>query len=124
MGRENLIQKLKTGITALAILGSSYINFTTAQEIYKPKYNEITTHHIIKEIQKENAFITPKILDDISSQSKQIVKENYNGDSYNTENAKNLMKKLDSEIFQKYPELNIYTRLWRDSKDPICYHKS
>ncbi len=115
---KNLIQKLKTGIIGASLIGASYFNSfnANAQENYTPKYNT-TTHYIIKEIQKENAFVSPKTLDEIIDKSKKIIKENYDGNPYNTEQAKNLMKKINSEIIEKYRELDL------DKSQP-CYFRS
>lgn len=104
MGKKDFIQKLKTGIIGLSLISSSYFNSfnTNAQnESYHPEYNT-TTHYIMKEIQKEGPSINLKNLDNIISQTKIIIKENYKGDPYNTKEAKQLMEKIEDLIEKKY----------------------
>lgn len=108
---KSLIQKLKTGLIGLSIIGASYFNYVQAQENYMPKYNT-TTHYIIKEIQKEDAYINLKTLDRIIDQSKRIITKK----NYSEQEAKNLIQKIDSEIIEKYPEL--------DDSIQSCYFKS
>lgn len=109
---KGLLGKLKTGFVGLALIGVSYFN-AKAQENYIQR--NTTTHYIIKEIQKESPYIELKTLDGIIDESKKIVNENYKGDPYNTEEAKNLMEKL-SKIIENYPELT--------NNDETCYRKS
>ncbi|MEK6817616.1 MAG: hypothetical protein AABX80_02335 [Nanoarchaeota archaeon] len=119
---KGLLEKLKLGLATAGLVGFSSFNSANAQsqekENYIPKYNtstykNTTTHYIIKEIQKENAFVSPKTLDDIIDQSKKIITKK----NYTEQEAKNLMQKLNSEIIEKYPELN-------QNKNQSCYFKS
>lgn len=107
MSKKGLIQKLKTGIAGLGLIGLTYFNPADAQtqikKNYQPKYNT-TTHYIIKEIQKESPYINLKTLDNVIDESKKIVKENYKGDPYNTKEAKQLMEKIGNLIYRQFPE--------------------
>ena len=108
---KNLIQKLKTGFIGLGLIGASYFNPVKSQENYQPKYNT-TTHYIIKEIQKEDAYINLKTLDKIINESKTIVAKK----NYTEKEAKDLMEKINSRIIEKYPKL--------DDEKQSCYYKS
>ena len=112
MNGKRFIQKLKTEFIGASLIGLSYFN-SFAQENYIPKYNT-TTSYIIKNIQKENSPIHLKTLDEIISQSKKIVKENYKGNPYDEENAKNLVKEIGNLINKKNPLL--------EEKNP-CYKR-
>ncbi len=105
---KGLIKKLLTGSL---LAGTLFFNSATAQENYVSKYNT-TTHYILKEIQKENAFTSPKTLDNIIDQSKKIITKK----NYTEEEAQDLMKKINSEIIEKYPELK--------KNNQSCYYKS
>ncbi len=105
------MQKLKMGFAGLGLIGASYFNSANAQENYQPKYNT-TVHYIIKEIQKENAFINLKTLDKIINESKTIVSKK----NYTEKEAKDLMEKINSRIIEKYPRL--------DDEKQSCYYKS
>jgi|AntAceMinimDraft_17_1070374.scaffolds.fasta_scaffold04841_3 tetratricopeptide (TPR) repeat protein len=100
MINKTFLNKLKIGFTTLALLGFTSFNSIKAQD-YQPKYNT-TTHYIIKEIQKENSFITPKILDNAIDISKKIITKQ----NYTEHEAKDLMRKIDSSIFKQNPNLN------------------
>ena len=100
MINKTFLNKLKIGFTTLALLGFTSFNSIKAQD-YQPKYNT-TTHYIIKEIQKENSFITPKILDNTIDISKKIITKQ----NYTEHEAKDLMRKIDSSIFKQNPNLN------------------
>lgn len=101
MGGKNLIQRLKTGTIVAAILGLATFNSfnATAQTTPKdhiPKYNT-TTHQIIKEIQKESGYMTLDVIDGIIDESKTYINKKEN---YTREEAKNLMRKIDSAVFE------------------------
>lgn len=106
MGGKGLVKKLKLGLTGLAIAGFNYFNSSNANAQtngdYPLEYNT-TTRYIMKNIQKEGPYINLKTLDSIIDESKIVVKENYFGDPYDTENAKLLMKELGSIISKKIP---------------------
>ena len=114
-----LSNKLKLFSAGLAIAGFTYMNFNsataqTSEKNYIPKYNT-TTHYIIKEIQKDNAYIELKTLDKIIDESKKIVKENYKGDPYNTKEVRSLIEKF-SKIIEEFQSLT--------NNDETCYRKS
>ncbi|MDP2672225.1 MAG: tetratricopeptide repeat protein [Nanoarchaeota archaeon] len=100
---DGLLKKLKIGLATAGLTIFSLTNFNSAkaQENYIPKYNT-TTHYIIKEIQKENTLITPEILDRAIDLSKEIITKQ----NYTEQEARNLMKKIDSTIFKQNPDLD------------------
>ena len=110
--------KAQEQVSSCAIFGNKIeTTYKKPAEKYIPKYNT-TTHYIIKEIQKENAFITEKTLDEIIDKSKGIVGLNYKRDSYKTENAKNLMQKINSEVIEKFLKIN------EIEKERSCFYKT